>query len=317
MPNSINLKKLALGSLAVAALAASQGTIAHTRLETPTVVEGTKVHNFVVVSHGCNNPSTNTKTTATYGTTVVFPNAVSYNPIIGVNSNNTGATAGLAGAVYTTNPASSYYSPLAGIGTLLRSGIPWNAYNNKVDAAGNKDGFWAGGVALDQSITTAIDVPFYSAAVTIAPTSCARSITFELAIADVCNANAVSTTSSDNDVLYWSPIPAFSGVLGQPFGTSSGDPTNKNMSASGVPKGNKYSNYDGYKDAAHTLPGDGWGSPATLKVTRNLTTNPLPKSCSGNGGAGDDIFVFPSAQQINAELPVYQNANQTGAVYWQ
>jgi len=316
MSNTINLKKLALGSLAVAALAASQGVIAHTRLETPTVVEGTKVHNFVVVSHGCSSPSTGGKNAATFGTTVVFPNAISYNPIIGVNSNNTGATAGLAGAVYTTNQASSYYSPLAGIGTLLRGGIPWAAYNNKVDAAGNKDGFWAGGVAMDQSITTAIDVPFYSAAVTIAKTSCARSVTFELAIADVCNINAVSTTATDNDVLYWSPIPNFSGVPGQPFGTPAGLATSTNLPG-GIPVGKKYSNYDGYSDAAHTLPGDGWGSPATLKVTRNLTTNPLPAGCTGNGGQGDDIFVFPAAQQINSELPAYQNANQTGAVYWQ
>jgi len=317
MSNTINLKKLALGSLAVAALAASQGVIAHTRLESPTVVEGTKVHNFVVVSHGCNSPSTGGKNAATYGTTVVFPNAASYAPVIGVNSKNTGTTAGWQGAVYTTNPASTYYSPAAGIGTLLRGGIPWNAYNNKVDAAGNKDGFWAGGASMDQSITTAIDVPFYSAAITIAPTSCARSVTFVLAIADVCNINSVSTTASDNDVLYWSPIPNFSGVPGAPFGTPAGDPTNTNVSSAGVPVGKPYSRYDGYKDAAHTIPGDGWGSPATLKVTRNLTTNPLPAGCSGNGGAGDDVFVFPAAQQINNEIPVYQNANQTGAVYWQ
>ncbi|GEM_PF-329408 len=322
MSNRINLKKLALGSLAAAALAASQGAIAHTRLETPTVVEGARVRNYEVIAHGCNSPSTGGKNAPTYGTSVVFPNAVSYNPIIGVNSNNTGATAGLAGTVYTTNKASSYYSPLAGIVTWIRGGGAWQsdqnefqAGQNKVDAAGNKDGFWAGGSLFDQSITTSVDTPFYVQAVTIVPTSCVRSITFELAIADVCNINSVSTTATDNDVLYWSPIPNFSGVPGAPFGTPAGLPTSTNLPG-GIPVGKPYSNYDGYTDVGHTLPGDGWGSPATLKITRNLTTNPLPAGCSGNGGQGDDIFVFPAAQQINAEIPVYSGANQTGTVYW-
>ena len=324
MPNTINLKKLAMGSLAVAALAASQGAIAHTRLETPTVVEGARVRNYEVIAHGCNLPSTGGKNAPSYGTSVVFPNAVNYVPIIGVNSNNTGATAGWQYATYTTNPASTYYSPLAGIVTWIRGGGAWqsdqNAFQagqNKVDANGNKDGFWAGGSYFDQSITTSVDTPFYVQAVTIAPTSCARSITFMLAIADVCNINSVSTTATDNDVLYWSPIPNFIGVPGAPFGTPAGSTTNTNVSPSGVPVGKPYSNYDGYTDAAHTLPGDGWGSPASLKVTRNLTTNPLPAGCNGNGGLGDDIFVFPSAHQINTEIPVYSGANQTGTLYWQ
>ncbi|MFZ4702652.1 MAG: hypothetical protein ACOYMG_21625, partial [Candidatus Methylumidiphilus sp.] len=149
------------------------------------------------------------------------------------------------------------------------------------------------------------------AAVSIAKTSCARSVTFYAAIADVCDASVPSTAASDEQVLYWSPIPNFSGVPGSPFGTSVGDPARK------IPVGPKYSNYDGYQDAAHTIPGDGWGSPATYKVTRDLTKNPLPAGCTGNAGAGDDVHVYPSAQQINQELPVWSNPNQSGTVYWQ
>ena len=45
MPNTISLKNLALSSLTVALFAASQGSFAHTRLETATAPEGTRVHN--------------------------------------------------------------------------------------------------------------------------------------------------------------------------------------------------------------------------------------------------------------------------------
>ena len=155
-----------------------------------------------------------------------------------------------------------------------------------------------------------MQTPFYTSAVNIAKASCARSVTFYAAIADVCEVTVPSTSATDEQVLYWAPIPNFSGVPGSPFGTSAGDP------ARNIPIGPKYSNYDGYQDAAHTFPGDGWGSPATYKITRNTATNPLPAGCTGNAGAGDDIHVYPSADQINKELPVYKNANQTGDLYW-
>ncbi len=301
MLDSTKVRKVALSSLTVAAVAAGQGAFAHTRLETPTVPEGTRVHNQVVISHGC-PPATARK--ATMGTSVVFPNAVTYTPVIGVDSG--------AGKVFTSEPASSFYSPQAGIGALIRPVLAWpDFYNNKIDSKNNKDGFWAGGKAYDQTISTAIDVGFYSAAVTIEPKSCARSVTFELAIADFCNVAVPGSTVKDEEVLFWSPIPNFQGVPGQPFGTPAGDATRK------IPAGPAYSNYDGYADAAHTIPGDGWGSPATLKVNRNLTTNPLPSGCTGNNGAGDDIYVYPSAEQINKELPVWSNPDQTGTNYWQ
>lgn len=301
MSPSITTKKLALFSLTGVALAvASQGAVAHTRFETNTVVEGAKVHNQVNVGHGC-PPATARK--SSMGTTVIFPNAVSFSPVIGIDSG--------AGKVYTTTAAADYYSPLFGIGTLMRVGGPWELVNNKVDEKGNKDGFWAGGKAYDQTISTAIGVEFYSAAVTIKPESCARSVTFYAAIADFCSIDVPGATAKDEEVLYWSPIPNFEGVPGQPFGAPTADAARK------IPAGPSYSNYDGYADAAHTIAGDGWGSPATLKVTRNLTKNPLPAGCTGNGGAGDDVHVYPSAEQINKEIPIWSNPNQTGNVYWQ
>jgi hypothetical protein len=302
MSKTITFKKLAMYSLTTAAMvAASQGAFAHTRLETSTVVEGTRVHNQVNVGHGC-PPSTDRR--PSMGTSVVFPNAISYTPIIGVDQG--------AGKVFSATPAAELYAPLAGIGAFIRMGGPWPEFNNnKVDAKGNKDGFWAGGQAYDQKISTTIGVEFYSAAVSIVKTSCARSVTFNLAIADFCSIDVPSATAKDEEVLFWSPIPNFTGVPGQPFGASVADAARK------IPVGPKFSNYDGYQDAAHTIAGDGWGSPATLKVTRDLVKNPLPAGCTGNGGLGDDVYVYPSAAQINAELPVWSNPDQTGTNYWQ
>ncbi|NOT83262.1 MAG: hypothetical protein HOP02_00465 [Methylococcaceae bacterium] len=324
MTRSIKIKRTAFSSIsAVVVLAASQGAFAHTRLETATVPEATRVHNALNVSHGCADPTGALagegalKNQPTRGTTVVFPNAISYLPIIGVDSTSDGK--GTA-KVYTPNKADAYYTPLAGIGQLIHTGGPWDYTNIKVDALKNKDGFWAGGAPYDQTISTYVQVAFYSAAVTIAPTSCARSVTFELAVADICDLTAKSPNIGDAQALFWSPIPNFEGVPGQPFGAGVGDPARANNP---VPVGPKFSNYDGWSNgdkvgmgAATAKAGDGWNSPATLKVTRDLVKNPLPASCTGNAGKGDDVYIYPSAEQINKELPVWSNPDQTGSNYW-
>ncbi|MBK7491123.1 MAG: hypothetical protein IPI17_03245 [Nitrosomonas sp.] len=48
----------------------------------------------------------------------------------------------------------------------------------------------------------------------------------------------------------------------------------------------------------------GYDSPATLKVNRTIT--PLPASC----GAGVDVVVKPSANQLNRDLRINYNGNQ-------
>lgn len=48
------------------------------------------------------------------------------------------------------------------------------------------------------------------------------------------------------------------------------------------------------------LNAEGVGAPATLIVNRNLATNPLPAEC----GAGYDVTVTPSPQDVNANLPI-------------
>ena len=306
----------------------SQGSFAHTRLEYPNVIENGSVHNRLNTGHGC--PTSTTAKGSTFAQSAIFPNAISYTPIIGVDSSATGST--WKNATYTTAAASTFYSPLAGIGALLRADGAWPITLQKTDAKGNNDGFLAGGKAYDQTVSAGVQTSVKTAAITIPATSCARSVTFMLAVADICDINVPSAVATDKEVLYWSPIPNFTGVPGQPFGSSKGNPTNPNI-AGGIPVGPAYSNYDGYTDAAHTIAGDGWASPATLKVWRNTTgtpatvangvytaalaANPLPAGCTGHGGLGDDVYVFPSAAQINAEMPMYSGVKQSGTLYWQ
>ncbi len=327
MSSKLTIKKIIKCSLVTAGLLTlSQGAFAHTRFEISTILEKSKVHNRVNIGHGC--PPT-TARRPTYGTNVIFPNATKYTPIIGIDS--TGANTSTS-KVYTTKPASDFYTPTA-IGTLIRTGGPFPKAQYKADALDNIDGFWVGGTNYDQTISTPIQVDFAANAITINPTSCARSITFYAAIADFCDSATVpSAVAADENVLYWSPIPNFTGVPGQPFGApTAGGSANGNISG-GIPAAHAYSNYDGYSDAAHTIAGDGWGSPATLKVVRNTTgtpatnangiytaavaANPLPAGCTGNAGLGDDIHIYPSAEQINAEMPIWTGTKQNGTQIW-
>lgn len=285
-------KITALGSLSVAALMASQGAFAHTRLETNTVTEGTRVHNNIVLSHGCPGVEKADGTVLTrkptFGTSVVFPNAITYTPVIGIDTTGTGYKA----ATTSTRPASDFYAPLAGIGQLIRTGGPFPIAEWKVDKLGNADGFHAYGKNYDQSISTPVMVDFRSAAVTINPTSCAKSVIFVPAIADFCNnINTPGSVATDHEIMYWSPIPNFAD-------------TNPPYSET-----NPYSLYDGYADQAHTIKGHGWNSPATLKVTR-VSALPTADSDGKPCGSGYDVYVFPSADQINAELPIKKTAWQ-------
>jgi hypothetical protein len=318
VPTLLTVKKMAKYSAMTAAMiVVSQGAFAHTRFETPTIVETaggySYVHNRLNIGHGCMLPS-GVVGQPTFGTNVIFPNAAKYTPVIGVDS--TGANTNVS-KVYTTQPASDFYSPAASLGKLIRVGGPFPSASIKADALNNHDGFWTGGKNYDQTVSTQIQVDFAVGAITINPKSCARSVTFYAAIADFCNSASVpSNVATDQDILFWSPIPNFTGVPGQPFGAPTADLTSTNLSG-GVPAAHAYSNYDGYEDAAHTKHGDGWGSPASLTVKRNLVTNPLPSGCTGNAGTGDDIYVYPSAEQINAEMPIWSGIHQgEGTNYW-
>ena len=137
----------------------------------------------------------------------------------------------------------------------------------KVDGLGNVIGFWGGNGKLPGLNYVGLN-PFVIDPVIIQPNSCAMSVTFVLGIADVCKMTNANGFSKET-VNLWTP------AVG--------------------------SNFDGKPDT-----NDGYDSPATLTVNRNLTTNPLPGSC----GAGVDVTVTPSAAQLNRDMPVYIDQKQ-------
>ncbi len=52
--------------------------------------------------------------------------------------------------------------------------------------------------------------------------------------------------------------------------------------------------------------GHAYNSPAFLTINRDLTNNPLPDTC----GEGVDVFVRPSAAQIDRDMPINFNGTQ-------
>jgi len=265
MSKTITFKKLAMCSLTTAAMvAASQGAFAHTRLQSNTILEGTRVYNNVVIGHGCHNAATNSNSTPVMGTSVVFPDATAT-----VTSKPAGAK-----AADPATPAGAITDWVDGAGEgyskKVYSKDVFSDEAQKSNSLGNAVGFWTGGGSLPGIGYTGL-IPFKTDAITIKADSCAKTVTFVVAIADVCGLSNASGFSDEN-VNMWTP------AVG--------------------------SNYDGV--GLH-----GYNSPATLKVVRNTTgtpatlttaevkANPLPASC----GAGLDITVTPTAAQLNRDLP--------------
>lgn len=252
MLSSITFKKFTLCSLTGIVLAASQGIFADTRLQIPVIPENTQVYNALVIEHGCDDPVNGGTGTPVFGQSVVFPD--------GVDSAIT------VGGVDSKQPLTDFVQNLGNLNQKIQSNDVFPLEAEKADKLGNVYGFWGGDGKLPGTYTGLN--PFVTGSVLIEPTSCAKSVTFVFAIADVCKMTNLSGFNTETANL-WTP------AVG--------------------------SNYDGKPET-----NDGYDSPATLTVTRNLTANPLPTSCS----AGVDVVVTPSASQINRDMPVVINGKQ-------
>lgn len=276
MSKSITFKKLAMYSLTTATMvAASQGVLAHTRLQSPVILEGARAYNNVVIGHGCHNAATNSNSNPVIGTSVVFPD---------VTATVTSKPAGSAATVAST-AAGLVTDWVSGAGEgyskKVYSTEIFSAEGLKTNALGNVVGFWTGGGNSLPGINYTGLVPFKTDAISIKPESCAKTVTFVVAISDICQLTNVGGLN-DETVNMWTP------AVG--------------------------SNYDGV--GLH-----GYNSPATLKVVRNTTgtpatltaaavaANPLPAAC----GNGLDITVTPTVEQLNRDMPV-KDAN--GAQVW-
>ena len=253
MNQFISKKLITKGILMAASLMLAQGAFAHTRLKVPVIDENAALHgsnyNDVVVAHGCQNEANGQSTIDTIGTVVVFPDGK--DSIITVD----GAPHNGQLSDFVTNWA----SPV----TIIQDRSVFTQQTYITDSLGNKLGFWAaGGNGLKAGYRGLL--PFATAGVVIEPTSCAKSVTFVLAIADVCEVTDINGFNNSS-VQLWIP------VVGSKF----------------------------EEPSRH-----GYDSPATLKVNR--TVAPLPESC----GAGVDVVVKPSAQQMERDLKVMIDGQQ-------
>jgi hypothetical protein len=224
-----------------------QSAVAHTRLKTPVIQENAAEfgsdYNAVVIAHGCRNPTTNAMDVNTLGSVMVFPDGK--DSIITVD-----------GQPY-SGPLTDFVTNWGNPVTKIQDRSIFDYEDYIKDSLGNKLGFWTGGGKGLTGGFRAV-VPFATAGVVIEPTSCAKSVTFVLGIADICQITNPAGFS-DETVLLWTP------AVG--------------------------SIYDG-------VGLDGYDSPATLQVMRSVA--PLPSSC----GAGTDVVVKPSANQLNRDLRI-------------
>ncbi|UJP06396.1 MAG: hypothetical protein LZF61_05360 [Nitrosomonas sp.] len=189
--------------LAVIAFAviATQNAFAHTRLKVPAIDENNANHgstyNDVVIAHGCQNETDGASTIDTIGTVVVFPDGkdsiITTKPAGGDSSVVATAHDGML-ADFVTNWA----SPV----TLIQSKDVFELQEYIKDSLGNKLGFWAGGGKLKAGYRGLL--PFTTAGVVINPDSCAKSVTFVVSIADVCEVTDKSGFSNAT-VQLWVP----------------------------------------------------------------------------------------------------------------
>lgn len=239
---------------AVGLFSVSQSVFAHTRLKTPVINENAAAfgsdYNAAVIGHGCTNPVTGAVDVDVIGTVVVFPDGK--DSIITVDG-----TAHIGPLVdFVTN----WGNPVTKIQD--RSIFDHEAYIK--DSLGNKLGFWTGGGNGLKGGFRAV-VPLATAGVIINEASCAKSVTFVLGIADICQITDVAGINPETANI-WAP------AVGSVY---DGSPTRH-----------------------------GYDSPATLTVNRSIT--PLPGSC----GAGVDVVVKPSANQLDHDLRIHFDGKQ-------
>ncbi len=173
---SHNKIKFISGSVIAAAISViGHNAVAHTVLEVPSIVEGVRVSNNVVVGHGCGEINV-------IGTSVVFPDGVD-------------STITVDGQPH-TGDLTEFIQNWGNLNTKIYSKAVFTFQGEKQDANGNVSGFWAGGGdSLPHEMAGFI--PFRTSAAIIEPASCAASVKFHINIVDICQITPVSGFSAE------------------------------------------------------------------------------------------------------------------------
>ena len=213
---------LSIASLSLMVLGClfSQFSLAHTVFSPVQISEGKSSENYLAITHGCGEADV-------IGTSVVFPDGVD-------------STIAVNGSPY-SGSLSDFIQNWGNVIHLYQDRSVFTEQDVKRDANGNVVGFWSGGGRTISSHLFA-KIPFVSSAVLFVPESCAKTVRFSAAGADICRITALNEVNSDNAVNFWVP------AVG--------------------------SKYDG------TPGGHSFDFPIFFTITRDLENNPLPESCS-------------------------------------
>jgi hypothetical protein len=278
--NRSKLQKIAFCTLTAGVLAASQNVLAHTRLQTSTVTEGKTVYNNATIGHGCAPAVAGAANSPVIANSMVFPDGTDsmvYKIIPAIPEVP-------AVPATDTTPEIPAIPAIPASRELAEGTIDdYIAWGGKISHIPSKDVFektaiefgreglaganavgnhsWKGALPGNNNVGL---VPIKIGAAFINEASCANSVTFRVAIADICKITKV-TGFNEHTVNFWTPV-----VDGSNF---NGDPLNPHH----------------------------YNSPATYKITRDLVAHPLDGACP-NGGI--DVEIDPSAAQLNHDLPI-------------
>ncbi len=245
MTKTKTLEKLLQFSLTSVLLVVSQGSNAHTT----TLLEmtgGAAVDNAIAIGHGCE-----AQNKGVIAQSVVFPTV---NPIIA----STGST-----PITDLNDVVEG-GTLESFADLIQSRDIFVLQKEKTNVLGNVVGFYGTTGSLFPYAQGR--VPFSATAPRFADTSCAKKLTVEYAIADICVTS--KPTIKPEKVNLWIPD-----------------------------NGSQFA----VKGAANGV--DGIGEPAVLVINRDLVNNPLPTDGSCADGAVD-VTLTISPEDIDANLPI-------------
>ncbi|GKS70556.1 hypothetical protein W03_25600 [Nitrosomonas sp. PY1] len=168
MNKSYNFKATAL-SVFAGLIIGSTSAFAHTRLDVPTMVEGTRIINNLV-AHACGENNL-------IGTSIVFPDGAD-STILVDGQPHTGALTD-----FLTNYGNN--------AQLIFNRGAFDLMGEKTDSTSNVVGFWAGGgPGVDHTLNVA--TPFRLTAPMFEPSSCATSAVVYISIANVCQITGTS-----------------------------------------------------------------------------------------------------------------------------
>lgn len=180
--NSEKIRSYAPAALAtVIAFMASANATAHTRFEIPSVEEGNRVYNNVVIGHGCGH-------LPVVGSSVVVPDGQDSSILV-----NDAAYDGEL-ADYVTNWGPNV-QPIYSTATFTDMGV-------KEGSLGNVVGFWTGGGNGIPHGAVGM-LPVRVNATNINPASCATSVTFKVSIVDICQLTDADGVQGDGVAGLW------------------------------------------------------------------------------------------------------------------